>query len=93
MMHCHVSQFYEWIPWNQLKENEVPKTDRERRQWLKGQRVPADVNCANKYRKKLVELYGRKAGAKVKHAEAFEVCEYGSALTPALRKELFPFVK
>src|SRR4029079_13160678 len=31
MMHCHVSQFYEWLPYNQRKEDECPKGDRERR--------------------------------------------------------------
>jgi hypothetical protein len=34
-------------------------------------------NIANRFRKKLIELYGEEAGNKVVYAEAFEVCEYG----------------
>ncbi|MCW8133324.1 MAG: PIG-L family deacetylase [Planctomycetota bacterium] len=91
MLHCHVSQFYEWIPWNQQKEDQVPKGNRERRAWLRGQRMQADESCAKKYRAKLLELYGRKAGAKFRYAEAFEICEYGSPLPKERIPELFPF--
>lgn len=91
MLHCHVSQFYEWLPWNQQKEDEVPSAPRERRAWLKKQRLPADEACATLYRAKLKAPYG-KAGAKFKYAEAFEVCEYGSALTAEKARWLFPFV-
>ncbi len=38
-------------------------------------RRAADV--ANRHRDKLIELYGPEQGAKVRYAEAFEVCEYG----------------
>jgi LmbE family N-acetylglucosaminyl deacetylase len=93
MMHCHVSQFYEWIPYNQQVEEQCPKGDRERREWLRGQRIAYDEDCANRYREKLIELYGKKKGSKVKYAEAFEICEYGSKLSPEKRKALFPFVK
>ena len=92
MLHCHVSQFYEWLPYNQRKEDEVPRGGRERREWMKKQRVPADEACASRFREKLIELYGRKRGGKFKYAEAFEVCEYGAPLTDEKRKALFPFV-
>jgi LmbE family N-acetylglucosaminyl deacetylase len=49
----------------------------------------ADV--ANMYRDKLVELYGE-AGKQVRHAEAFEVCEYGRAPSAEELRKLFPFV-
>jgi len=91
MIHCHTSQFYEWLPFNQQKEHEVPKTDPARREWLKKQRLPRDINLANRFRKELIKRYGKAKGAKVKYAEAFEVCEYGAPLTPEKRKLLFPF--
>ncbi|NVM57822.1 MAG: hypothetical protein HWN51_06865 [Desulfobacterales bacterium] len=47
---------------------------------------------ADKYRQKLVELYGSREGKRVKYAEAFELCEYGSRPTPAELKALFPFI-
>src|SRR5262245_37913250 len=34
MLHCHVSQFYEWLPYNVGRLDQVPKGDAERRQWL-----------------------------------------------------------
>jgi len=92
MLHCHVSQFYEWLPYNQRKEHEVPSENRARREWLKQQRIPFDRDCADRYRSKLVELYGPEKGGAFKYAEAFEVCEYGSPLTEEKRRALFPFV-
>ena len=92
MIDCHVSQFYEWIPYNQQVEEQCPKGERERREWLRGQRIKYDEDCANRYRDKLVELYGNKKGAAFRYAEAFEVCEYGSKLTLEKRRALFPFV-
>lgn len=44
---------------------------------------------ADKYRGKLVELYGETAGKAVRHAEAFELCEYGRQPSGAELKKLF----
>jgi LmbE family N-acetylglucosaminyl deacetylase len=93
MMHCHVSQFYEWIPWNQRIEDSVPKGDRERREWLREQRQKYDVEIANTYRAKLIELYGKEKGTAIKYAEAFEGCEYGAPLNKENIPTLFPFFK
>lgn len=46
---------------------------------------------ANKFRNKLSELYGADRARRVKHAEAFEVCEYGSQPSAERLKKLFPF--
>jgi LmbE family N-acetylglucosaminyl deacetylase len=51
-----------------------------------------DAAVADKYRTRLVELYGKEIGDKAKYAEAFEVCEYGRRPSPAEWKTLFPFV-
>jgi len=48
---------------------------------------------ADKYRDKLSEFYGEDAGKRVRHAEAFEICEYGSMPTREQIKTLFPFYK
>ncbi|GMV82058.1 MAG: bacillithiol biosynthesis deacetylase BshB1 [Planctomycetota bacterium] len=92
MLHAHVSQFYEWLPFAAHQENEVPAGDAERRAWMREKRIKADAACAEQYRSKLVELYGPEKGRAFKYAEAFEVCEYGSPLTPEKQKALFPFV-
>jgi LmbE family N-acetylglucosaminyl deacetylase len=46
---------------------------------------------AGKYRARLLDLYGKEAGARVETAEAFQVCEYGSQPTAAELRRLFPF--
>jgi LmbE family N-acetylglucosaminyl deacetylase len=46
---------------------------------------------ADKYRDKLVELYGGERGRKVQYAEAFEVCEYGRQPSAEELRRLFPF--
>src|SRR5262249_30641975 len=34
MLHCHQSQFYEWLPFNRGELEQVPATDADRRTWL-----------------------------------------------------------
>lgn len=45
---------------------------------------------ASDYRGKLIELYGEEKGKKVRFAEAYELCEYGSQPSPAELRKLFP---
>jgi LmbE family N-acetylglucosaminyl deacetylase len=46
---------------------------------------------ADKYRDKLIEVYGPAAGKQVHYAEAFEICEYGRRPNAAELSQLFPF--
>jgi N-acetylglucosamine malate deacetylase 1 len=46
---------------------------------------------AARFNKELATWYPGEAAGKVKHAEAFEVCEYGSQPTKEELKQLFPF--
>lgn len=46
---------------------------------------------ADQYRDSLIEWYGQDAGKAVKHAEAFQVCEYGHQPSKTELKRLFPF--
>ena len=43
-------------------------------------------------RASLVKWYGKEIGDKVKHAEAFEICEYGAQPNDAEIKRLFPML-
>lgn len=91
MYNCHSSQIYEWIPWNVDRLAEVPKEKAERREWLaKDIRSAAEV-IANKFRDKLIALYGEEKGSKIKYAEAFEDSEYGTRLSKENFPILFPF--
>ena len=86
-LHCHTSQVYEWLPYNALRENEVPASEKDRRAWLE-ERYAARMRAdADRFRELLIKRYGSDRGQKVVYAEAFEGCEYGSPL----REDLFPF--
>ena len=87
---AHVSQFYEWLPWVDGKFEDVPKDVVARKVWLKsrwGSRtVTPDVRAS------LVKWYGEEKGNSAKHAEAFEVCEYGAQPDAARLKQIFPML-
>ncbi len=86
-LHCYTSQMYEWL-------DHPDTTDpAERRAWLKNKLEDEMTRPARLYRQKLIEMYGKERGEKIHYAEAFEICEYGSPLTPEKRKRLFPFAK
>jgi LmbE family N-acetylglucosaminyl deacetylase len=91
MLDCHRSQVYEWLPYNGGYEDQVPEGDEARRARLAVQLEPHLRFDADRYRSKLVELYGPEVGARVRYAEAFEVSEYGAPLTPDNLRRLFPF--
>ncbi len=91
MMHCHESQFYEWLPFNQGIADQVPVDPEQRKEWLVSWRLPYFEKVANEYRQVLIELYGEQKGRAVRYAEAFEGCEYGAGFVKDDIPELFPF--
>jgi N-acetylglucosamine malate deacetylase 1 len=48
-------------------------------------------SIADRFRKELIEWYGAERGAKIQHAEAFELCEYGRQPSKDELRKLFPF--
>ena len=44
---------------------------------------------AARFRDKLIEKYGEDRGSKIRFAEAFQICEYGSPMTEELEKEFY----
>lgn len=91
MLDCHVSQVYEWLPYNKGTEKEVPLGVAERKAWLGEAIKETAAKTATKFRMILDVLYGNRRGESVKYAEAFEASEYGRPLTAENRTELFPF--
>jgi len=92
MLHCHQSQFYEWLPYNAGHLDQVPEGDAERREWLAG-RIRGRIGpLADRFRDLVVRTYGPEAGERVRYIEAFEVSEYGAALDAEARSRLFPFL-
>ncbi len=91
MYHQHTSQMYEWLPFNQGILDQVPASDADRRAWL-GTKRKGDSD-ATPYRDKLIEIYGKEKGSKIKYCEAFEDSGYGAKLTKENMTYYFPFLK
>ena len=89
---CHASQFFEWLPFNRGVLDQVPTTETDRWEWLKEMALERHTRAAEKYRLQLIAQYGPSAAQSIRYVEAFEISEYGGALTPEKRQQLFPFV-
>lgn len=88
-MDAHTSQFYEWLPWIGKYLDQVPADKEARKKWL------AKINAVTitpEVRAGLQKWYGNTKAAKVKYAEAFEICEYGAQPNDAEKKRLFPML-
>jgi LmbE family N-acetylglucosaminyl deacetylase len=85
---AHESQFFEWLPWTSGDLDQVPADDKSRLEFLAGRRTSAPdektIDCLRKW-------YGDKAD-QAKHAEAFEICEYGEQPDDQEIKSLFPML-
>ena len=91
MWDCHVSQMYEWIPYNMNILDQVPETPADRKAWLAEWWGPFMSGPVDQFRDKLVELYGEEKAARVEAVEAFQVSEYGWQPDLETLKEMFPF--
>lgn len=102
----NVCQVYEWLPYTHgetVPESEEERfeflkgmnitsdtTDEEVMKASRGYAVRY-AKTAARYRHELIQKYGEQRGGKIRYAECFELCEYGSPLTDDLKKKLFPF--
>ena len=89
MMDAHVSQMYEWLPWVAGTLDKVPKDAAARRRWLRDTRADPPTSAV---RAALTKWYGAERGNAVRHAEAFEICEYGTRPDETMIRKLFPFL-
>lgn len=85
---AHESQMFEWLPWTGGRLDKVPETEEARLEWLAEWRKPS---ITEQTEKSLEKWYGPDRAAKVKVAEAFEICEYGRRPSEEEIKKLFPF--
>ncbi|HKW34128.1 MAG TPA: PIG-L family deacetylase, partial [Candidatus Acidoferrum sp.] len=89
MLDAHISQFYEWLPWTEGQFEQVPKDPGERKKWLATGPL-ASRKLQPEWRDALEKRYGAQA-AGVRHAEAFEITEYGRQPSEEEIRKLFPF--
>jgi LmbE family N-acetylglucosaminyl deacetylase len=87
---AHESQFYEWLPWIGGYLDKVPSDKDERKKWLASTR---SVRITPEVKTSLEKWYGRDTAAKITHAEAFEICEYGVQPKEEDIRRLFPMLK
>ncbi|MDF2440403.1 MAG: N-acetylglucosamine malate deacetylase 1 [Abditibacteriota bacterium] len=88
-MACHVSQFFEWLPYNGGYLLEVPEEEDARRDWFFARTKERFARETLGWRQRLLETYGPERGAAIRFCEAFEVCEYGSPLNDNMKAKLF----
>jgi LmbE family N-acetylglucosaminyl deacetylase len=88
---AHVSQVYEWLPWVDGNLEAVPNDAKARRAWLAATFRNQPPTPA--VRQALEKWYGAARAGKVRHAEAFELCEYGARPGPEELRRLFPIAK
>lgn len=89
LLACHASQFFEWLPFNLERLDEVPPGAPERRQWLHGWFTGHLRPAADRYRRELVATYGPVRGSEIAWCEAYEISEYAAPLDAAARERLF----
>ena len=88
-MAAHASQYFEWLPWTSGSLDQVPKDEKSRLEML-GKRRTNSPNAS--VRECLKKWYGDPA-EHAKHAEAFEICEYGKQPNDEEILRLFPMLK
>ncbi len=84
---AHVSQVYVWLPWVDGRLDQVPKDPVARKQWLTGARAG---RIGPALRAALEKRYGAEQAGQIRHAEAFELCEYGRRPSLEELEKLFP---
>lgn len=90
MLACHVSQMFEWLPFNRGETEGIPADSGARRAWLKAWYASLFRPVADRFRAALIEKYGRQRGMAIEFAEVYEISEYAGALDDAARMRLFP---
>jgi LmbE family N-acetylglucosaminyl deacetylase len=87
-MAAHDSQYFDWLPWTNGTLEKVPSDEKGKLKFLSDWRQfkPNQVTIES-----LREWYGEK-GATVKHAEGFEICEYGKQPDKEEILRLFPML-
>lgn len=86
------SQFYEGGAGPVQNLPTDPAAIAQRKQQVRQRFLNSGSGTANQFRQKLIELYGPTAGAAIRHAEAFEISEYGRQPNAEEIRRLFPFL-
>jgi len=84
------SQFGDKDSWQARTQANIPTGDRERAAQLLEMVKKRNETVAEKYRDRLIALYGKEVGQKIKYAEAFQLSQYGRQVSVEELKAIFP---
>jgi N-acetylglucosamine malate deacetylase 1 len=84
------SQFGDKDSWQARTLPNVPQSDGERQAFLVDIVKNRGSALADQYRERLIALYGKERGAKIKYAEAFQLGQYGRQASLDELKAMFP---
>jgi LmbE family N-acetylglucosaminyl deacetylase len=84
------SQFADANSWQGRYLPNIPSDDQERADYILNVIKGRYEDNANRYRDRLIELYGEEKGRGFRYAEAFEICQYGRQPSIEELKQLFP---
>jgi hypothetical protein len=88
MTACHVSQFFEWLPYHDGILDEVPAEPHARFEWLNQRLAKLHARRCEAFQETLVELgLPLKADNRV---EIYELSEYAGRADQSLLNKLFP---
>jgi len=92
MFSCHVSQAFEWLPYNLGITEPVPDDESGRKEWMRKNFLPLLYGkVAERFEADLISTYGEETAAETAMAEVYEISEYARPLDDELRKRLFGF--
>ena len=87
-MAAHASQYFDWLPWLSGTLDQIPEDEAGRLEYLAKRRT---FRPGTSTRESLIKWYGED-GKTVKHAEGFEICEYGKQPNEEEIRRLFPML-
>ncbi|MDF1574813.1 MAG: PIG-L family deacetylase [Bacteroidales bacterium] len=87
-MAAHTSQYFDWLPWTSGTLDQIPEDEAARLSYLAKRRT---FSPGASTREALIKWYGEK-GKTVRHAEGFEICEYGKQPSQEELQRLFPML-
>jgi len=87
---AHTSQMYEWLPWTAGQLDAVPEDPDERLDWLRSRWIDREISAEQ--RAGLEKWYGKEKASEFKHAESFEIAEYGHYPTDEEIRMIFPML-
>lgn len=87
-MAAHASQYFDWLPWLSGTLDQIPEDEAGRLEYLAKRRT---FRPGSSTRESLIKWYGED-GKTVKHAEGFEICEYGKQPNEEEIRRLFPML-